>query len=183
MSTYRLADRTVHAFVEDVMHRYHRDLVENDVTVEVLFAHGGDGPAITHQGWPAMALVKINPQKERAAGLKDARIVVDGDRWEDWDDRRRTAIIDHELQHLRVQRDKWGGVKTDACNRPLLEMREHDWQFGGFDTLVRRHGINSVEAQSVASVKKRLDDLVQGTFDWDGAEASSPVGYASTAGV
>lgn len=185
MSHYCKADAAVASFVEDVMHQFHKDLVNADVTVEVLFAHADGecpGPPVTHNGYQALAVLKVNSQKDRVAGLADARIVVDGDGWEEWSEERRRAVIDHELYHLLLKLNKFGMVKTDDCHRPKLELRKHDWQLGGFEAIVRRHGVEAVEAQGLALAKRRLEQM---EFDWDAAEtaAMGVQGMAATTAV
>lgn len=164
MATYRKSDPEVSALVADVMQSTYPELAEHGVTVEVMDALAKrnaetgepDGPAITHQGWPAMAVVKVNSQRDRAAGLCDARITVDGDEWPRWTDAVRRAVIDHELQHLELRVDEDGAVLLDDCNRPRLRLRPHDFQLGGFSAIVSRHGENAPEFRSLESARKQL---------------------------
>lgn len=153
--------------------RYHQVLVNEKVTVEVLLASNPEGQPVMHHGWPACAVVKVNSLKDRAAGCCDARIVVDGDGFENWTAGKRLAVLDHLLEHLELLYDKEGAVKTDDLGRPRLRLKPHDWQMGGFDAICERHGANAVEGQALAKALKRLQ---QQQFDWDAAEVLAGAG-------
>lgn len=150
--------------VRQVAERYHEPLVESGVTFEVLAAYAGENQqhALLLHGWPCLAVVKINSYKDRVRGLSDVMITVDGHRWSTLSIRERVALIDHELQHLQLrlgpdvmskQPDgtyirKPGAVTRDDADRPKLKMRPHDWEIGGFDLIVARHGLASAELQA-----------------------------------
>jgi len=62
------------------------DLSEHDVTVTVIFAKGKrnddgelNGPTLVSNGKTCAAVIKINSLENRAAGMADAMIIVDGD--------------------------------------------------------------------------------------------------------
>lgn len=59
----------------------------------------------------------------------------------------RAALIDHELYHLELVRDKTDRLKRDYMGRPQLTIRLHDHQFGWFDAIAKRHGETSQECQ------------------------------------
>ena len=63
------------------------------------------------------------------------------------DDAKKDALLDHELYHLEVQRNKHGKPKLDCNRRPKLTMRLHDRQYGWFDEIAQRHGSASIECQ------------------------------------
>lgn len=148
MPTYVRADESVTDLVTEVMQAHHKELAEADVEVSVLMAHGKRdksgrqvGAAITIGGYVCAGCIRITSLKERALGMADAVMLLDGDRWEDWSRERQAALVDHELMHLRItQRDE-----TDDLGRPKLASRAHDRQFGWFDAVAARHGKNSFE--------------------------------------
>lgn len=171
MPTYRNAEKEVGSYLKNALGKFHHRLKEHGVTVGVLFAHAprdkesGEpkGPALKHEGYPAAAVIKINNQKDRVEGKTDATIVVDGDKWADWSDEYRTALIDHELTHLELDLDDDKAVKLDDCNRPKLKMRLHDWQIGGFEEVARRHGDDSPEKKQTKALHDKHGQLL---FPW-----------------
>jgi hypothetical protein len=54
-------------------------------------------------------------------------------------DKQREALLDHELCHAEVARDKAGEPKTDAKGRTLYRIRKHDIE--EFAEIAARHGV------------------------------------------
>ncbi|TXH55560.1 MAG: hypothetical protein E6Q97_08545 [Desulfurellales bacterium] len=171
MATFRTAEKEWVDLLAEVMKQHHPDLVEAGVTVGLLFAHAPrndatgepQGPALKHNGYPALAVVKINSQRDRVEGKPDATITLDGDRWPDESRESRVALLDHELAHLVLVRDEDGGIKTDDCFRPRLKCREHDFQLGGFWDVVERHGKDAVESRAYQDLHRGFS---QRCFPW-----------------
>lgn len=154
MPRYEKSPAEVGQIIERMVDRYHPQLRDAKVTIECLMAFpttdkNGDssGPALTHQGYPVAAAVKIIGLKERTAGRSDVEIVIDGERWDEWNDAEKDALVDHELEHLDLKTDKHGALVRDDLDRPKLKVRKHDVQVGWFDAIVRRHGRASFEFQ------------------------------------
>jgi hypothetical protein len=152
MPRYEKAPAEIGQIVERMMDRYHPQLRDAKVTLAMLMAFptkdkNGDttGPALTHNGYPAAAVVKIIGLKERTDGRADAELVIDGDNWPLLSEAQRDALVDHELEHLELKTDKDGLLVRDDLERPKLVIRKHDHQFGWFDAIVRRHGRDSLE--------------------------------------
>lgn len=164
MSTFRRADKEAVTMMRELVIENYKPLEEAKVSISVMFAHAkkneegeSKGPALKCNGWPAMAMAEVISQKCRADGLCDARIIIDGDQWEDWPDPQRKAIIDHELNHFEVVKDKEGNIVLDDSCRPRIKIRAHDWQFGGFNIIADRHGDESEEEKFRAFVNTQLD--------------------------
>lgn len=141
-------------YLDSMLNKYHRNLKEEGVTFDLVFAYAekdenGDpkGPAVKHGGYAAAATVRIIGLKDRAKGMADAEILIDGDNWDDLNKSRREALIDHELEHLTLV------GKRDDLSRPRLKMRMHDHQFGWFDIVAKRHGENSYEVTQFQNFK------------------------------
>lgn len=152
MPRYELAPAEVGQIVERMTERYHPELRDAGVTIECLMAFptvdkNGDssGAALKHGGYPVAATVRAIGLKDRTAGRADVEIVIDGDRWPTWSEEQCYALIDHELEHLELKTDKDGALVRDDLDRPRFKMRKHDWQFGWFDSIVRRHGRHAFE--------------------------------------
>ena len=152
---YREAPDEIRNHVAKLATKFHPDLVEADVSIKILLAHNPDGSALTHASWPAKALVKINNLRDRVAGLPDATLMLDAEVFDGMSTEQQTSLIDHELTHLTVQRNKAGAFRYDDANRPKLRLRPHDWQAGGFDLMVQRHGVESHEAESINAIRGR----------------------------
>jgi hypothetical protein len=91
MPTYVNPDQQTLDKVATVLEQYHGELHAADVQVRVLMARGkrdknGDtvGDAIRVRGCRAAGAIKITSEKDRAAGLADAVMLLDGlEPWED----------------------------------------------------------------------------------------------------
>jgi hypothetical protein len=104
-----------------------------NVTVGALFIFDPNTGAevLTHQGYPAAAMVRIVGGRDRAAGLPDAQIIVDRAHWQTLAQKQKSALVDHELYHLSPQYESDGKtLRCDAQDRPILQMRKHDHQLG-----------------------------------------------------
>lgn len=172
MATYEKCDKPVYGIVEEMVGKYHHPLRDAGLLIECLFAHAttddnGDkvGVALKHQGYPCAAVVKIIGLKERTAGRADVEIVIDGDRWDEWSDEEKDALIDHELEHLELKLDKDGLLVRDDLDRPKLRLRKHDQQFGWFDAIARRHGAASFEAKQATEFFNNPDRKQMYLFD------------------
>lgn len=171
MATYLPTPKEVQEQVQLAMTRYHSDLASAGVTVLTLFAHAkvdeksGEliGCALKHNGYPALALVRITDLKDRVAGMPDCRILLDGDLWPEKSAKEQMAILDHELEHVKLVRDKEGKIKYDAADRPKLKLKPHDAQIGVFYDVVERHGKDAIEAQAYIEVNRKMTQL---KFPW-----------------
>lgn len=161
MPVYEKPKPEVIKMVNEICEKHHGELHENDVTVEVLMAHAktnengeSNGPPLKKSGYPCAAIVKVNSLEMRVLGHADARITIDGDRWPKLKPDVQRALIDHELEHLMVKKDKDGAVVFDDIERPRLRIRAHDHEVGWFSSVVRRHGRASIEWQSVDAISQ-----------------------------
>jgi hypothetical protein len=139
----------------------HHEALEG-VTVSALFAFDDESsdPVLKHQGYPAGAVVRVTPARDRALGVADATIVVDRAGWLALSQRQRDALIDHELTHVTRALDKEsGGPLFDALNRPKLTLRKHDHQFGWFDEVAQRHGEASPEVRQARALMESSGQL------------------------
>lgn len=159
----------VHDLIGEIVEKHHGELHKAEVTVGVTYAFNEKGPAVKLHGVACAAVIKINSLKARAEGAPDATITIDGKLWRSGGnhaplpDARRRALIDHEINHLMVSRDKEGQIKADDLGRPKLRMRPHDFEVGWFKVIARRHGSASFEVQQAA---KLVDNRGQLLFPW-----------------
>lgn len=162
-----------------MLEKYHGPLRDAGVTVDLLFAKkrpddsgeiNPESHALKLHGYPVAAMVKANAYKARVQGHADAEIIIDGDRWDEWSDDEKDALIDHELEHLELKTDKDGNVRRDDLDRPKLRVRLHDHEFGWFDAVARRHGRASFEVQQYEKFQAAHRQL---WLDWRDDEPST----------
>lgn len=149
MKTYSQASDDVLRTIERIREEFHAPDLDG-VTVAALFVYDMEAtePVLTHGGYPAQAMCRITPVRDRALGVADAVIVIDRSHWLTLNVQAREALIDHELYHLeRVVDEDTELPKTDAVDRPKLRIRKHDHQFGWFDAIAERHGEASPEVR------------------------------------
>lgn len=168
MATYTTPTDDQERLLVEVMQTYHQRLVGVGVTIGMLVAYAPvdkegnpTGSALKVRGVPALAKVRIVPLPQRVAGLCDAEITIDGDRWTFLSREERLAVLDHELTHLDVQADGDDVVRDDH-GRPKLKMRPHDHEFGWFDEVAERHKGNSIEAQQAQAFVDNAGQLYLG---------------------
>lgn len=164
MKTYSLAP-DVEPVIRNVIYEHHGELI--GVRVGSLFVFDDDSagePVLTHQGYPAQAMVKITPLRDRTLGVADAVIVADRATWLTLSQPQRNALVDHELTHLARVLDKESGKpKFDALGRPKLRIRPHDHQLGWFVEVAQRHGAASPEMRQA---KQLMEGSGQQYFDF-----------------
>jgi hypothetical protein len=154
-TTYAKADTLAKECVSRVIAEHYQDFVAAEVTIDVLYAFAdpeGDKPAIEKRGHRQLAEVRILSLRDRVKGHADAEITLDGDAWANMPNERREAIVDHELYHIELRRDKEGTVLTDDHSRPQMKMRNHDREMGWFDIIAKRHGSASGEVQQLKAL-------------------------------
>lgn len=165
--TYTECPKDVEDIAGQVIREHHlRLLSPNMVSITYLFAHGprdeatGEvtGPAVTHNGYECLAVVKVNSLKDRVEGKSDCTITIDGDRWSDHSHETKKAILDHELAHVIPTN------KTDDCNRPVLKLRKHDIHIGGFVDVIQRNREHAIEYQQMCEAGKKVRKVLQNTM-------------------
>lgn len=164
MKTYSHASEDVVRSIDRMREEHHEDL--EGVTVSALFVFDTEATecVLKHGGYPAQAVIRITPIRDRALGVADAVIVVDRSNWMLLGAAQKDALVDHELTHLeRVVDEETGAIKTDAVDRPKIAIRKHDHQFGWFDVIAQRHGDASPE---VRQAKQLIQQTQQLYFDF-----------------
>ena len=155
MSTFRECPKAVYLLRDDLIEKFKGEGGEGGVTVKMIFAHAprdektGDpkGHALKLGGYACAGIAQINSHKARVNGADDCTIYLDGDDWDDWTESRQRSLIDHELTHFELKLDKEGAVVLDEGTRPMLRIRLHDWQLGGFGDIARRYKDESFEVE------------------------------------
>ena len=111
-----------------------------------------DKPAMLAKGIRILAKIKANSEADRVAGAPDATITLDAAHWKEMAEdevdgyRQAFALLDHELYHLEVRREKDSKrILTDDAGRPKFRMRPHDWEITGFRAVAERNKQHAAE--------------------------------------
>lgn len=166
MKSYSRASDDVFLHIDHMRNEYHHVDLEN-VTIGALFVYDLEStmPVLKHHGYPAGAVIRITPLRQRAQGIEDAVIEIDRSYWLTLNHAQRAALIDHELHHLeRVLDDETGNPVNDAVDRPKLRTRLHDHEIGFFTAVAERHGENAPE---VRLARRLLEDMQASTAQGD----------------
>ena len=177
-TTYEKAPNAIQAMVERAMEQYHPDLAKLKVTIDTIIVSrldripgGEDGDteavhAMKRGGYPIDAKIGVTSLQDRARGIADAKLMIDGLEWNKATDRQRAALIDHELEHLDLVQLKptkkepdRTGPQRDDLGRACLKIRPHDWVLAGFQTVAERHGHHSHEALQFANFRAEYAQL------------------------
>ncbi len=149
MKTYSKCPDAVAKRATSLIKKFHPDLGIVGLTIDFIsVVNDIEGePALMLNGYQCAAVVKIIGPKERAIGRADAEIVIDEESYLQMPDETKDALIDHELYHLEVVKNKHGKPRKDQYGRPKLAMRKHDHSYGWFNEIAQRHGSASLECQ------------------------------------
>ncbi len=156
MTMYCRATEDQQVVLQRVLEKHHDRLVVAGVTIDLLEARSEldeegepNAPALTHGGYPALAIARVVSHRDRVKGCADASIEMDGHWWEEASVQERKALVDHELCHLEVVYEdiEQEIPQRDPGGRPKLRIRKHDRQYGWFDEIAERWGRASQEHQ------------------------------------
>lgn len=169
--TYTRCGHEIKELAQKLIEKNHPDLQSVEVRIAYLFALAArdkfgfpKGPALKFGNYPAAAIVRVVPLKQRADGRADAEICIDEDGWKDLSDDSKNALLDHELHHLIVMRKKkTGEIASDDLGRPKLRCRQHDFQLGGFEVIAARWKDAALEVQAAQAM---ADKYGQYLFPW-----------------
>lgn len=155
MPTYEKCGAEVQRMADQLLQEFetHHPLRACGVRIDFLFAHAdidqktglAKNDAIRHRGRKALGLCRKIKLKDRAKGMGDAEIILDGDWWASVTEAEQRAVLDHELHHLAYTGEK------DDLGRPKLVLREHDFEAGWFTVIAARHGVNSQERRQATA--------------------------------
>lgn len=152
---YRKSNSIIRSLMQEVAHQYHPYIEEYSAIVDLVDCYNtSGGAAVTHNGLPALAVIRVVPLKDRTMGRGDVEITFDGAAVGHLTEDEQRALIDHELYHLEIKRNKDGQVKYDDLGRVEFKLRPHDREFGWFDAIAARWGKYSIEVkQAVGMIK------------------------------
>lgn len=162
MKIYSTASDDVASRVARLVGLHHQDLQAAKVKIDLMFISSDSdkpGSPLKLHGVAALAIASIIATKARAAGRGDCEILIDEAAYEKLSAESKDALLDHELEHFKVAKDKHGIFRADAQDRPKLRMKHHDHDFGWFDCIAKRHGKHSLEVQHAKQFAKQCGQL------------------------
>lgn len=154
-------DDPVWDVIREAKELWHDALCTHDVRIGVLWVSDKNGqPCLKRRGsiFAAATIQKIDV-KYRHTGAPDALLLIDAANWAKIKADERLALVDHELHHLMVEETEGGDAKLDGAERPVLHMREHDFEIGGFFVIMDRHGKAAGERKLAEFVVERARQL------------------------
>ena len=140
-----------------------------EVNVIMFFKYGKrdrDGvlkkPALVKNGVPCAAQIRVISPFNRQTDNYDVKIIIDGDNWRDLTKEEKIAIIDHELTHLSIVRDREGEpvMINEESDKVKLKLIRDDIQMWGFNDIMIRHGANSQELQILQHLVNRYAPIL-----------------------
>jgi hypothetical protein len=153
MAWYSIANEEVNLTIQKVMKENHGELHNAGVTITALIARSEEGPALKVGGREALGCIRVTKLTERTLGLGDALMILDGESMIAWSSKRLQAVIDHELRHLMLAKNKrTGEIQLDDEGRPKLRIRPHDFEFGWFARTAELYGEESYEVSQAREI-------------------------------
>ncbi len=158
MPVFVPADPSVYATLKAVLERHARyaPLLHCDLRIEILKAYDPrGGRPLKVAGSPVAAKIKVVGPEERSRGGPDVRILIDLDRYRGFHEKRRHALLAHELYHLQLV-DKDGKLVRDDYGRPTVRLIPDDYMINGFVEVYNWYGESSVERMTFQGVAELL---------------------------
>ena len=176
MTTYQKCSDTERKLLRQVIKECYPDVDKAGVTFDLLFAFAEKdkydqpkGPALKLHGVACAAIIKKTSVIDRVCGRRDVLIQIDGDAWLDRTIQEKTALLDHKLYHIQLVEHE-ETFALDAAKRPVIGIRNHDFDIGGFHEVVGRRGRAALEAQYLSEAVSHHGQLTF-TFDEAGVAA------------
>lgn len=151
-TTYQIAPKELQKFCKEVIVQHHGDLDSADAKVDILLAFRDpekEAPALSREGHRILGTSKVITLKDRVKGMGDCEIILDGDEWGAMSPQYQEALLDHQLEHFEVKRDKDGSFIFDDLNRPVIKIRPPDRVIRIFDSVASRYRDASLEMRQL----------------------------------
>jgi hypothetical protein len=82
--------------------------------------------------------------------MPDAVIMLDRPGWALRSERRRLALLHHEISHIKIYEGE-----RDKIDRPDIRIRNADYEGDGFHELIDLYGADSVEVEGMHAVARQ----------------------------
>lgn len=161
---------------------HHPELVQHELAVKLVFVSKLDRDeelvrCLRCHGANADAIISLFRGKQRLynPGL-DAEITIDLAVWKDADERRQLALLDHEITHLELVRNKDMSVRLMDDGRPRYKLKPDDFTLTGFYATVRRYGEHATEQRAVTQVAAQVFEAMRAHIESAGATTGAVYG-------
>lgn len=151
---HSIAGKDVKDMLDEIIKEHHKELGRTNFLI--LFKHGG----WESKGRRILGRAKVVGEDLRSTFGKDAIIYLNNDAWHYLSEAQRKYLLDHELYHLDVVKDKNYDTVELSDGRPKLTTVPHDLE--DFVEIVKRHGIIMEDVKRLVRV---LGDAKQITID------------------
>ena len=173
MTTYQKCSDTERKLLHQVINDCYPDIEKARVTFDLIFARAErdkdnlpKGTPLKEHGVACASIIKKTNVINRVCGLRDILLLLDGDAWADFGIAEKNALLDHNLYHIMLEKAEDGTFSHDNAGRPLTELRNHDFDVGGFQEVIGRRGRAALEAQYLSEAANYHGQL---TFKFDPA--------------
>jgi hypothetical protein len=157
---YEPAPAEVTELITLALTQWHVELHETGVKIGATMVAKFDAdealvPCLKHHGnWAAATIHIVRPSQRHRVDF-DAEIFFDKARWEAYTQEQRQAVVDHELNHVVLVKDRQDvTVMTD--HGPKIKLKPDDFAPTGFYEIINRHGAAAVEYQSIVAILTRI---------------------------
>jgi len=172
--TFRAGGSAIDKIVTAVMNTYHTSLAKHKVRFRTLIVRQIDeeGDPVDVQvlrkgGNLCLATIKVCTPKDRVLMETDLVLTIDGFMWDHLSEGQRHALMDHELEHILIDTDKDGITKTHPDGAAKLISQPDDWATTGFQSVLERHGTDSIEYLGMVNAANRLPEQLYFAFTAD----------------
>jgi hypothetical protein len=155
---FRVLDRKDHdgqepyRILDDLVAKYRRDLTGCRIALAWRFGWGKPNA----DGLMTLGRCMKSSDLHRSLHLYDFVILLNHFAWPDLDEKRRTALIHHEITHIAVAKDKNGDPKEDADGNTVYRLRKHDLE--EFRDIVEIYGMYKQDIEEfVAAAQQKKD--------------------------
>lgn len=158
---YEKAGQSIKDMVYSAMEQYHPELhqLEPEIAVLIVRKLDEDGEAyhaLKCHGAEAAATIKVTSRRRRVLVDFDLEINIDGLTWDSIPERSKLALLDHELTHVVISKDKQGAPRQDDLGHYVFKLRPDDYTINGHFAVVERHGQFALEAQNLTRIHDRM---------------------------
>lgn len=123
-----------YSYVDRLVREHHDDLAKARIAVAWMLDVKPD-----RDGHLTLGRLKKATDLDREFREYDLVVMLNSTVWKNLDNKQRTALVDHELCHAALQRDKNGEPIRDERDRLCYRTRKHDIE--EFVAVVKRHGM------------------------------------------
>lgn len=160
------ANQEVYELMRHVMHEHHPELEAAEVRVGIFMVSDPDEtcgakPFLEIDGKRVLAFIRKRRILENPK-LGEVVMEIDEFLWQhSLDDTGRRSLLDHELQHISLCKEKSGSLKRTFFGRPKISLVNHDWTVGVFRTLMERYGRKGIDFLSLALVLDQTKEILE----------------------